>query len=67
MKDNFIKGYLYKEIYRNEMNGYMVGLFKIKDNNIDYDDDIIHIQTYLSLFLGEISPGKKFQKSRDKI
>lgn len=43
MKDNFIKGYLYKEIYRNEMNGYMVGLFKIKDNNIDYDDDIIHI------------------------
>lgn len=43
MKDNFIKGYLYKEIYRNEMNGYMVGLFKIKDSNIDYDDDIIHI------------------------
>lgn len=43
MKDNFIKGFLYKEIYRNEMNGYMVGLFKIKDNNIDYDDDIIHI------------------------
>lgn len=43
MKDNFIKGYLYKEIYRNEMNGYMVGLFKIKDNNINYDDDIIHI------------------------
>ena len=43
MKDNFIKGYLYKDIYRNEMNGYMVGLFKIKDNNIDYDDDIIHI------------------------
>ncbi len=21
----------------------MVGLFKIKDNNIDYDDDMIHI------------------------
>lgn len=43
MKDNFIKGFLYKEIYRNEINGYMVGLFKIKDNNIDYDDDMIHI------------------------
>lgn len=43
MKDNFIRGFLYKEIYRNEINGYMVGLFKVKDNNIDYDDDMIHI------------------------
>ena len=43
MKDNFIHGFLYKEIYRNEINGYMVGLFKVKDNNIDYDDDMIHI------------------------
>ena len=43
MKDNFIKGFLYKEIYRNEMNGYMVGLFKIKDNNIDFNQNIIHI------------------------
>ena len=50
MKDNFIKGFLYKEIYRNEINGYMVGLFKIKDNNIDYDDDMIHITgIYLDL------------------
>ena len=47
MKDNFIKGFLYKEIYRNEINGYMVGLFKIKDNNIDYDDDMIHITVIL--------------------
>ena len=66
MKDNFIKGYLYKEIYRNEMNGYMVGLFKIKDNNIDYDDDIIHIQTYLSLFLGEY-PGENFKNPEIKF
>lgn len=43
MKDNFIRGFLYKEIYRNDINGYMVGLFKVKDNNIDYDDDMIHI------------------------
>ena len=43
MEENFVKGMLYKEIYRNEINGYMVGLFKIKDNNIDYDDDMIHI------------------------
>ena len=43
MEGNFIKGFLYKEIYRNEINGYMVGLFKVKDNNIDYDDDMIHI------------------------
>ena len=43
MKDNFIRGFLYKEIYRNEINGYMVGLFKVKDNNIVYDDDMIHI------------------------
>ena len=35
IKDNFIKGILYKEIYRNEMNSYMVGLFKVKETNID--------------------------------
>ena len=33
---SYIKGHLYREIYRNEMNGYTVSLFKIKDNNIDY-------------------------------
>ena len=43
MKDSFIKGFLYKEIYRNEINSYVVGLFKIKDSNIDYDKDMIHI------------------------
>ena len=37
MDKSFIKGKLYKQIYRNEMNGYMVGLFKINDSNIDYD------------------------------
>ena len=43
MDKNFIKGKLYKQIYRNEMNGYMVGLFKIRENNIDYEDNIINI------------------------
>ena len=43
MDKSFIKGKLYKQIYRNEMNGYMVGLFKINDSNIDYDDNIINI------------------------
>ena len=32
---SFIRGNLYKEIYRNEMNSYMVGLFKVKETNID--------------------------------
>ena len=50
MEGNFIKGFLYKEIYRNEINGYMVGLFKVKDNNIDYDDDMIHITGILPRF-----------------
>ena len=40
---SYIKGNLYKQIYRNEMNGYMVGLFKIRENNIDYEDNIINI------------------------
>lgn len=70
MKDNFIKGYLYKEIYRNEMNGYMVGLFKIKDNNIDYDDDIIHITGVLPrlsekkeyILYGELAVHNKYGK-----
>lgn len=43
MDKNFIKGSLYKVIYRNEINGYMVGLFKVKDNNVDIDNDMIHI------------------------
>lgn len=46
MEDNkFIKGSLYKEIYRNEINSYMVGLFKVKESGIDDFEtgDIINI------------------------
>lgn len=43
MDKNYITGSLYKQIYRNEINGYMVGLFKIKEKNIDFDNDIINI------------------------
>lgn len=49
MDRKYIKGKLYKQIYRNEMNGYMVGLFKINDSNIDYDDSIINITGVLPL------------------
>ena len=43
--NNFIKGSLYKEIYRNEINSYMVGLFKVKESGIDDFEtgDIINI------------------------
>ena len=50
MDKEYIKGYLYKEIYRNEMNGYMVGLFKIKETNIDFNDNIINITGVLPMF-----------------
>ena len=43
MEEEFVRGTIYKIIYKNEMNGYMVGLFKIKDTNIDYNNDIINI------------------------
>ena len=43
VEDRYIKGYLYKEIFRNESNSYMVGIFRIKDKNIEYDKDMIHI------------------------
>lgn len=43
MDKNYITGTLYKDIYRNEINGYMVALFKIKDKNIDFNNDIINI------------------------
>lgn len=46
---SYIRGNLYKQIYRNEMNGYMVGLFKIKESNILYDDDIINITGILPI------------------
>lgn len=46
---NFIKGTIYKQIYRNEMNGYTVSLFKIKDNNVDYEDNIINITGILPI------------------
>ena len=49
MDKEYIKGYLYREIYRNEINGYMVGLFKIKETNIEYDDDIINITGVLPI------------------
>ena len=43
MEKNYVSGLLYKEIFRNEINGYTVALFKIKDKNIDFDNDIINI------------------------
>ena len=49
MDKEYIKGYLYREIYRNEINGYMVGLFKIKETNIEYDDYIINITGVLPI------------------
>ena len=68
MDKEYIKGHLYKEIYRNEMNGYMVGLFKIKETNIDYEDSIINITGILPMFnekkeyilYGEIVNHKKY-------
>ena len=36
MKESYIKGNISRIIFKNEINGYMVGLFKIKENNIDY-------------------------------
>ena len=49
MDKEYVKGHLYKEIYRNEINGYMVGLFKIKETNTSFEDDIIcyHLRNYL--------------------
>ena len=38
MDKNYVSGMLYKEIFRNEINGYTVALFKIKDKNIDYTE-----------------------------
>ena len=43
MDKKYILGLLYKEIFRNEINGYTVALFKIKDKNIEFDNDIINI------------------------
>lgn len=43
MDKDYVSGTLYKEIFRNEINGYTVALFKIKDKNIDFDNDIINI------------------------
>lgn len=43
MDKNYVSGLLYKEIFRNEINGYTVALFKIKDKNIEFDNDIINI------------------------
>lgn len=43
MKERFIKGKFYKEIFHNEMNGYMVYLFKVNDNNVKYNRNFIHV------------------------
>ncbi len=43
MDKSYIIGSLYKQIYRNEINGYLVALFKIKETNTDYEDNIINI------------------------
>ena len=43
MDKNYITGTLYKQIYRNEINGYLVALFRVKDKNIEFDSDIINI------------------------
>ena len=68
MNKEYIKGYLYKEIYRNEMNGYMVALFKIKETNTDFDDNIINITGVLPslsdkkeyILYGELVTHKKY-------
>ncbi len=46
---SYIKGKLYKQIYRNEMNGYMVGLFRVKESNVDIKEDIINITGVLPI------------------
>ncbi len=43
MDSEYIRGSLYKQIYRNEINGYIVALFKIKETNTNYEDNIINI------------------------
>lgn len=45
MEENFVKGMLYKEIYRNEINSYMVGLFKVKESTLSEfaEGDVINI------------------------
>jgi len=43
MDKKYVSGLLYKEIFRNEINGYTVALFKIKDKNIEFDNDIINV------------------------
>ena len=68
MDKEYIKGHLYKEIYRNEINGYMVALFKIKETNTLYEDDIINITGVLPslsekkeyILYGEIANHKKY-------
>lgn len=43
MDKKYIIGSLYKQIYRNEINGYVVALFRVKDTNVDYKEDLINI------------------------
>ncbi len=43
MTDSYVKGNISREIFRNEINGYMVGLFRVRETNLDYDDEYINI------------------------
>ena len=43
MTGSYVKGNISREIFRNEINGYMVGLFKIKETNIEYEEEYINI------------------------
>lgn len=68
MDKEYVKGYLYKEIYRNEINGYVVALFKVKDTNTSFEDNIINITGILPMLsdkkeyilYGEIVNHKKY-------
>lgn len=68
MDKEYVKGYLYREIYRNEINGYVVALFKVKDTNTSFEDNIINITGILPMLsdkkeyilYGEIVNHKKY-------
>lgn len=49
MDKDYIKGSIYRQIYRNEINGYTVSLFKIKETSADYEEDMIHITGVLPI------------------
>lgn len=39
---NYIKGTYIKEIYKNEDNGYIVGVLKLKENDLDFDNNSVY-------------------------